>query len=360
VSVSASRRVRSIAIGSILGLVFGIGAVSISVAGASAPTKNDANELRLGYFDNVTQAPALVALEGGILEKKLGSKVALKTSIFNAGPAEVTALLSDSLDAGYIGPGPTTTAYLQSDGDVQVISGAASGGAYLVVSKDIKKVSDLKGKTIASPQLGNTQDIALRSFLKKKGFETDLAGGGDVSIRPQDNATTVTTFESGDIDGAWVPEPFATRLVTEGGGHILVDESDLWPGGKYVTTDLIVRKDFLNDNPDIVQHLLEANVEAIDLINSEPAKAQELVGTRIESDTGKSLAADLIAASFKNIEFTADPVASSLLAGSKTVADLGLPNAKALTKADLKRLYNLKLLNKVLKANGEPTVKASA
>jgi NitT/TauT family transport system substrate-binding protein len=171
---------------------------------------------------------------------------------------------------------------------------------------------------------------------------------------------TLTAFTAGDIDGAWVPEPYATRLVQEGGGKILVDERDLWPGGRYVTTDLIVRKDFLKDHPDVVQDLLEANVAAIDLINKKPADAQKLVGDRIASDTGKALAADLIAASFKNIVFTADPVASSLVASAKAAVGLGLPGATALTKGDVKNLYNLKLLNKVLKADKQPTVTASA
>jgi NitT/TauT family transport system substrate-binding protein len=196
--------------------------------------------------------------------------------------------------------------------------------------------------------------------LKKKGLSTDTSGGGDVSILPEDNSTTVTAFVSGAIDGAWVPEPYATRLVKEGGGKILVDERDLWPGGRYVTTDVIVRKEFLKDHPDVVQALLEANVAAIDVINKKPADAEKLVADRISSDTGKPLAADLIAASFKNIVFTSDPVSTSLVASAKAAVGLGLPGATALTKADVKNLYNLKLLNKVLKANNQPTVSASA
>jgi NitT/TauT family transport system substrate-binding protein len=359
VTFSMYRRLRSIGIGALVGLVLGAMLVAVVPAGASTSAQSDPTTLHLGYFDNVTHAPALVALEGGILEDKLGSNK-VEPSIFNAGPAEVTAILSGSIDAGYIGPNPTVTAFVQSKGEVQVISGAASGGAFLVVKPDIKSVKQLKGKTLATPQLGNTQDVALRSYLKKHGLKTDTAGGGDVEIRPEDNAVTLTAFTAADIDGAWVPEPYATRLVKEGGGKILVDERDLWPGGRYVTTDLIVRKDFLKDHPDVVQDLLEANVAAIDLINKKPADAEKLVGDRISSDTGKSLAPDLIAASFKNIVFTPDPVASSLVASAKAAVGLGLPGATALTKADVKNLYNLKLLNKVLKADGQATVSASA
>ena len=356
----AHRRLGSIAIGTALGLVLGIAASSIPPDGASTHAKDQASTLKLGYFDNVTHAPALVALENGSLKKTLGPKVSLETLIFNAGPAAVTALLSGSIDATYIGPNPTVTAFLQSNGAVQVISGVASGGAFLVVKPSIKSAKDLKGKTLATPQLGNTQDVALRSYLKKKGLQTDVTGGGDVSIRPQENAITLQAFQQGDIDGAWVPEPWATRLVKEGGGKILVDERDLWPAGKYVTTDLLVRTDYLKENPGIVRKLLQANVDAIDLITKQPAQATQLVGTRIKTDTGKELAADLITASFKNIVFTPDPVASSLVASAKAAASLGLPGATALTKGDVRRLYSLTLLNKVLKAKQHATVSASA
>ena len=358
----AARRVRSIALGTVVGLVLGVGLVVNASAGASVRRQGDATAVRLGYFDNVTHAPALVGLEEGFFEEALGSDAKLETSIFNAGPAAVTALLSDSIDATYIGPNPTVSAFQQSDGAVQVISGAASGGAYLVVKPDIKRANDLKGTTIASPQLGNTQDVALRSWLTKKGLSTDTAGGGDVSILPQDNAVTLQAFQDDQIQGAWVPEPWATRLVDEGGGKILVDERTLWPEGKYVTTDLLVRKAFLDDNPDVVQQLLEGHVEAVDFINDAKtrSKAEADVAKRIEADTAKPIAPELVTASFDNIEFTNDPIAPSLVTSAKAAATLGLPGAVALTKSDVKDLYSLKLLNGVLKDRRQPTVRAVA
>lgn len=360
-SVATTRRVRSVALGLVLGLVVGLGVSAITPAGASAPAQDGAGTLRLGYLDNVTHAPALVGLESKLFEKALGD-TKLETAIFNAGPAAVTALLSDSIDATYIGPNPTVSAFQQSDGAIRVISGVASGGAYLVVKPDIKNAKNLKGTTIATPQLGNTQDVALRSYLKKKGLATDTAGGGDVSILPQENAVTLRAFQDDQIQGAWVPEPWATRLVDEGGGKILVDEAGLWPDGKYVTTDLIVRKDYLQEHPDVVQALLTANVEAINHINDATtrADAEAQVATRIEADTGKPIAPELVTASFDHILFTPDPIASSLVKSAKAAADLGLPGAVALTKADVKALYQLKLLNKVLKQDGQPTVSASA
>jgi len=361
VSVATSRRLRSIALGLALGLVVGLGLTAITPAGASAPRQGESKTLRLGYFDNVTHAPALVGLEQGFFEDALGDTT-LETSIFNAGPTAVTALLSESIDATYIGPNPTVSAFQQSDGAIQVISGAASGGAFLVVKPDIKKPKDLEGKTIASPQLGNTQDVALRSYLKKKGFETDTAGGGDVSILPQENSVTLQAFLDDQIQGAWVPEPWATRLVDEGKGKVLVDEADLWPDGAYVTTDLIVRKDYLDENPDVIQDLLAGHVDAINFINDTKTRsdAEADVASRIEADTAKPIAPELVTASFDSISFTVDPVASSLVKSAKDAASLGLPGAVALTKADIKNLYNLKLLNKVLKKSKQPTINISA
>ena len=173
----------------------------------------------------------------------------------------MTALLAGAIDATYIGPNPSVNAFQQSHGAVRVVAGAASGGAYLVVKPNIDSAADLKGKKVASPQLGNTQDIALRSWLKQHGLKTDANGGGDVSVIPQDNATTLDTFRQGAIAGAWVPEPWATRLVDEGGGKILVDERTLWPQGQYVTTDLLVSTSFLKAHPDVVKRLLEGQDE---------------------------------------------------------------------------------------------------
>jgi NitT/TauT family transport system substrate-binding protein len=357
VPTRTARRLRSVALGVTLGLVVGLLLHTTAPAGASAPAQGNGDTLRLGYFPNVTHAPALVGIEEGFIQDALGD-ASLETLFFNAGPDVITALLSDSLDASYIGPNPTVSAFEQSNGEVQVVSGAASGGAYLVVKPDIKNAKGLEGKTLATPQLGNTQDVALRSWLKSKGLETDTAGGGDVAILPQENSVTLTSFQDGQIDGAWVPEPWATRLVEEGGGKILVNEADLWPDGKYVTTNLLVNKTFLDEHPDLVQALLTGHVEAIDFINDEKtrAKAEEDVVNKIGSDTGKPIAPELVTASFDNIEFTPDPIPSSLEKGAKNAAALGLPGAVALTKADVKDLYDLKILNKVLKKAGQTAI----
>jgi NitT/TauT family transport system substrate-binding protein len=268
--------------------------------------------------------------------------------------APVTALRSfaDAIDASYVGPNPAINGFVKSHGQaLRIVSGATSGGAFLVVKPSINSAADLKGKKVASPQLGNTQDVAVRAWLKKQGLTTDTSGGGDVSILPQENAATLDAFKIGAIDGAWVPEPWATRLVQDGGGKVLVAESDLWPGGKYVTTQLVVATKFLSAHPDVVKRLLEGQVAANDFVNASPVEAQKLANDQIEKLTQKRLGNALIAAAWKNLTFTNDPIASSLQTSANSATDVGL-----LAKVDLKGIYDLTLLNEVLKARGEAPV----
>jgi NitT/TauT family transport system substrate-binding protein len=307
--------------------------------------------LRLGYFPNLTHAPALVGVQKGIFAEKLGTGVKLDTKSFNAGPAEIEALLSNAIDIGYIGPNPTINGFSQSKGKaLRVISGAASGGAALVVKPDIKSPADLKGKKLATPQLGNTQDVALRYWLKRNGLTATKEGGGDVSIKPQENADTLTTFQSGAIDGAWVPEPWVARLVGAG-GKVLVDEKTLWPGGKYILTNIIVRKEFLDEHPDVVKKFLAGQVAANEYLHSNVAESQQAVSDQIAKLTGKPLDVKLIQKSWPSLEFTNDPVASSLVTGAKHAEEIGL-----LKPTNLDGLYDLSLLNEVLKAEGETEV----
>ena len=353
-SFASPRRVRSIAIGSIVGLLLGVAATSVSVAGAAAPAQSDDEPvtLRLGYFPNVTHSTAIVGVESGLFEDALGDGVDLELLNFSTGTAAIEALFADAIDATYIGPNPAINGFAQSDGEaLRIVSGATSGGAFLVTKPEITKPKDLEGKTLATPSLGNTQDVALRSWLKSKGLETDTEGGGDVSIVPQDNALTLEAFIAGDIDGAWVPEPWATRLIDEGGAKVLVDEADLWPDGQYVTTHLIVAKPYLDEHPDVVKSLLEGQVAANDFIAEKPDVAQNLVAKGIENITGKAVSPELVAKTFANLTFTNDPIASSLQKSATDAEEVGL-----LDPVDLKGIYDLKLLNKILKKQGEPTV----
>jgi NitT/TauT family transport system substrate-binding protein len=308
--------------------------------------------LRLGYFPNLTHAPALVGVQKGFFTAALGSGVTLETHTFNAGGDAVTALLSNSIDASFIGPSPTTNAFVQSHGEaVRVIAGSTSGGALLVVRPNITSVAGLKGKKIADPQLGATQDVALRWFLKSNGFATDTAGGGEVSILPQDNAQTLTAFKQGQIDGAWVPEPWASRLVIEGKGKVLVDERDLWPQGQFVTTNLVVRTDFLQAHPKRIKALLEGLYQAVAYLNSNPAAAEAVTNSAVGEITGKTLASGVAAAAWPHMMFTLDPLAATLKASADHAHSLGL-----LAGVDLTGLYDLTLLNQVLGAHHKPAV----
>ena len=323
-----------------------------TTAGGATTTSGEKVTLRLGYFPNITHATALVGVEKGIFADKLGPNVKLETSTYNAGPAAIEALFADAIDATYLGPNPAINGYAQSGGEaLRIISGATSGGASLVVKPDINGPADLKGKTIASPQLGNTQDVALRTWLKNNGLSSDTSGGGDVSVKPQDNAATLDAFKQDQVQGAWVPEPWATRLVQEGGGKVLVDEKTLWPQGQFVTTHLIVSTKFLKDHPDVVKRLLEGQVAANDYVNSNPADAQKAANDQIEKITQKRLADGVVAAAWKNMTFTNDPIASSL----KTSADNAIA-LDLLKPVDLSGIYDLGPLNEVLKAAGQPAI----
>jgi NitT/TauT family transport system substrate-binding protein len=310
--------------------------------------------LRLGFFPNVTHATALVGVRQGIFAEHLGPDVTLRTQSFNAGPAAVEALFAGALDASYLGPNPAINGYVKSKGEaLRVVSGATSGGAFFVVRPGIERPEDLKGRTVASPQLGGTQDVALRAWLKQHGLRTDTNGGGDVSIVPQDNAQTLAAFASGAIDGAWVPEPWATRLIREAGAKVLVDERDLWPGGRYVTTHLVVATRFLHDHPDVVRRLLEGQVAANDYLNRHPQDAQRAADDEVEAVTGKRLDDAVIAAAWANLTFTNDPVASSLQASARGAEAIDLLDPG---KVDLAGLYDLQPLNDVLAAAQQPPV----
>ena len=332
---------------------------SASPAGSASASPAAVKTLRLGFFPNLTHAPALVGLQDGFFRsalKELG--VTVTPTAFNAGPDAVTALFGDSLDISYIGPNPTINAYAESGGEaIRVISGAASGGAALVVKDDIKSAADLKGKKIATPQLGNTQDVALRAWLGEQGLSADTEGGGDVSILPQANAEGLTAFSTGQIDGAWVPEPWVSEYENAGAKE-LVDEASLWPDGKFVTTNIVVRTKFLEEHPDVVKAFLTGHVEALDEIKKNPTDAAEAANASLKSLTGSGLDEDILTSAFKNVEFTADPLPATLQESAADAVKVGLLDQSKIDAAGglPGTLYQLTLLNEVLKADGQAEV----
>ncbi len=326
-----------------------------SAATAAAPKALE--QVNIGYFPNLTHAPGLIADgEGQFADRfgKLGVKVSTKS--FNAGPEVLQAILSGSLDISYIGPNPTVTAYIQSNGTgIRVIAGSTSGGAALVVKPAITGVEQLRGARLATPQLGNTQDIALRYWLKQEGLTATEDGGGDVSILPQQNSAAVQAFSTGDIDGAWVPEPFATRLVNAG-GKVLVDERDLWPDGRFITTNVIARTAFVQQHPDAVRAFVEAHLDALAEIEADPAAAQAAVIGQIRRITEQEIPPELLKASWANLEFGADPLAATLKESAEHAAAVGLLPDKP--SDGFARLWDVEVLNDALASRGEPRVSA--
>lgn len=336
-----------------------LASVAIACGGAaSGPTASGPQQpatLRLGYFPNVTHAQAVAGLERGTVAEVLGPGVRLKPKTFNAGPSAIEALFSGAIDAAYVGPNPAINGYVMSEGKaLRIVAGATSGGALFIVrpASNITTAADLANKKITTPQLGNTQDVALRAYLTAHGLKSK-EDGGNVTVLPTSNANALALFQKGDIDAAWVPEPWGTRLIQEAGGRLFLDERDLWPGGDFVTTNLIVRTDFLNKHPDVVESLLNAHIETTQWINANQDEAAQLVSKRIEADTGVSLPVALVTASWKNLRITYDPVGSSLRKSADDAFSLGFLGN---TKPDLKDIYSLDILNKALAEKGLPPV----
>jgi NitT/TauT family transport system substrate-binding protein len=331
------------------------------LTGCAEATTSDTEEgverVQIGYFPNITHATAMVAEEEGYFEDRLGEVDAAPSfAQFNSGTDAYQAVQDGSLDMSFIGPGPALTAFVQGPDSVRVISGAASGGASLVVQQGVESLEDLRGEEVATPSLGNTQDVAARAYFAEEGFETDLEGGGDISIVPTDNPVTVNEFRDGNVAGAWVPEPWASILVAEG-GEVLVDEADVWPqtDGRFVTTHLLVNADFLAENEDQVRAVLEATVAANDFIASDSDTARDEVGAKVTELTDAPIEPDVLAAAWDKLEFTNDPIADSLTEDATDAAGVqlldGLDDAPPVTD-----IYDLTILNEVLAEAGEPEV----
>ncbi|MEV6444182.1 ABC transporter substrate-binding protein [Amycolatopsis sp. NPDC051716] len=316
---------------------------------STAPAANQgaAGEVRVGFFPNVTHAPALIGVKKDFFKTELGS-TKLTTQTFNAGPEEVNALLGGSLDVAFIGSGPAINAFTKSKGAIQLVSGAVSGGAQLVVKPDITSVDQLKGKNIATPQLANTQDVALKKFLAGKQL-TD-----QVKITNLDNPKTLDAFKKGEVDGGWLPEPWASRLVLDAGANVLVDEKTLWPGGRFPTTVVIVRSEFLQQHPDTIRALLKGELAAIDWAKGNPADAKTVVNGALKELAGSTLSAAVLDRAFSGIELTTDPVAAEFPQLAQDSVTAGVVKSAVA----LKGFADFGPLNEVLKAKNLPAVVA--
>ena len=319
--------------------IFGAG-VSYDVLGAEAI-------VRIGHFPNITHAQPIVGRSLGIFEKKIGVPIAWK--VFNAGPSEMEALIAGQLDIAYVGPNPAVNAFLRSKGKaLKIIAGSASGGAALVVPKNstISSAWEFKGRKIASPELGNTQDIALRHWLASNG----MTPGREVQVLPIKNADILLLFQQRKLDGAWVPEPWVTRLIREGNGKILIDERTLWPGERFTTSVVAVRTGFYGENRTLVKRFLEAHVETTQWIVNNPAEAQNKINEQLKVMVGKPLPAEILSEAFSRVTMTYDPLMSSLIKSAEWANGLGYLPRNTDLATGIRDLQDVSLLNEVLRA----------
>jgi len=343
-----------IKLGSILLIVLAIALVGCA---SQAPTPPAAPvTLRFGYFPNITHAQAVIGIADGTFQRAFGDNVKIDPKIFNAGPSAIEAMFAGQLDLSYLGPNPAINGYVKSNGEaLRIIAGATSGGAVLVVRGDsgITKASDFAGKKIASPQLGNTQDVALRGWLMKQGIKLKEQGG-DTTVMPVANPDILTLFQKKEIDAAWVPEPWGARLVNEVGGKIFLDERDLWPDGKFTTALVVVSTTFMKAHPDIVKQFLSAHVELTQRINADPASAKQKLNSEIARLSGAALAQQTLDDAWSRQLVTYDPISSSLVGSADAAFKAGFLGD---TMPNLDNIYDLTLLNQVLKEKGLATVK---
>jgi NitT/TauT family transport system substrate-binding protein len=314
-----------------------------SSSGSGSDSGSSSVTVRLGLLANITHAPAMIAIQKGYFKKDLGANK-LTTTVYSSGTQETTAILANQLDVAYVGPNPAIDSFQKSGNKVKIISGVATGGASMVVKPSVSSAADLKGKTVDTPSLGNTQDVAIRYYLKQQGLNTTTTGGGDVIIKPtKPNSNAVLQFQSGQIAGASEPSPYDVEMV-KAGGKVLFTE----PG---VTTIMIVTQSFLDAHADVVNDLLKANIQAEDLIKNSPSDAQTSANTELKALSGKGIKASVLPDAWKEITFTNDPDASSLTTDAQNAKAVGL-----LDSTDLSGIFDLGPVNKLLQAAGESQV----
>jgi NitT/TauT family transport system substrate-binding protein len=306
---------------------------------------------RLGYFPNITHGQAVIGVGNGDFKKVLGDNIELKPYLFNAGPSAIEALFAKQIDAAYVGPNPAINGYVISQGkDVRIVSGASSGGAVFVIRNDsgIQSPKDFAGKKFATPQLGNTQDVALRKYLLDNGYHTKEKGG-NVTVIPVKNPDILTLMLKKEIDGAWVPEPWGEKLIKEANARLFLDERTLWPDGKFVTVHIVTSPEYLQGNPDVIRKLLEAHINETSWINSHKEEALKTFNTELKKLTGQTIPEDQLRVAFSRLNLTYDPVKQSLFKSANDAFDIGFLGK---TRPDLSGIYDLKLLDALLTEKG--------
>jgi NitT/TauT family transport system substrate-binding protein len=337
-----------------------VGACGSTSTGSGTKPQPDPSTVNLGYLVNLTHAPALIGVSQGFFQGAMPKGTTVNTTTFSTGTLESEALLGGTLDAAFVGPGPAINAFIKTKGKVLIVAGAASGGAGLVVSSKIADgnfPADLAGTTLATPSLGNTQDIALRTWLATKGLTSSVNGGGQVNIDTSSgNSVSLQNFEAGKIAGGWVPEPYESEFILQGKGTLAVDEASLWPNGQFPTTVLVVSQSLLQNHPDIVSDLLKGLVKSVNWINSNESAAPAAVNTALAATTGgKLLKSSVLALAWTHLSFLLDPLAADLQTDANNSQKLAFTNT-----ANIKGILDLGPLNAILSAAGSPTVSAGS
>ena len=314
-------KLRSVVLTGIIGIIL---IFSVGFLVNSGVTTHE-NKIRVAYFPNITHAVPIIGLERGTFAQQIGNDTLIEPVLFDSGPQVIESIFAGSIDIAYIGPGPAINGFLKSDHhDVKILSGSASGGVSFIVRPDskINSAADFNGKRIAAPQIGNSQDISLRTYLSENGLKP-AEKGGSVVILNVPNSDIYTLFTKGDIDAAWVAEPTATLLVQKLNGTRLFNEKDLWPKHQFASVLLIAREDYVNQHPDVIHRWLEANQQTIDWINSNPEQTRIIFNQFIKRELGKTLPDSLIDESLSNLEITSDPIVSSIETFAKRADSLG-------------------------------------
>jgi len=301
-----------------------VGIVLVAVM-LNSTTDNSTDKVRVAFFPSISHAVPIVGIENDIFEENLTDKKIVEVKIFDSGPQVIESLFSNSIDLAYVGPGPIVNGFLKSNGnDLKILAGAANGGASFIIQKDsgLDSIENFQGKRIASPQISNTQDVSLRHYLSIHDLKP-VEKGGSVFVLNISNPDIYTLFAKGDIDGAWVPEPWATILVEELGGIRLFNESEFWPEKQFSSVLLIGRTNFIEQNPEIVEKWILSNEKTVEWINSNPDKTKMIYNEFMKEYMGKTFPKKIVDESFSNLEITSKPVKESVITFAERADSLG-------------------------------------
>ena len=308
--------------------LIGIGVIALVITmgiAFDAGKETGESTLRIAFFPNIGHAIPVVGMERGMFESNLGNSTNIETKLFDSGPQVIESLFAKSIDIAYVGPGPAINGFLKSEKhDIVILSGAASGGASFIThpNSQINSVDDFPGKRIAAPQIGNTQDISLRTYLSENGLKP-YEKGGSVVVLNISNPDIYRLFTKGDIDAAWVPEPWATILVQELDGKRLFYEEELWPENQFASVLLIGRQEYVTENPEVILKWLESHQQTANWINDHQHETRVIFNEFMQNTMGQTLSDNVVDEALVNLEITTNPIDSSIYTFAKRADSLG-------------------------------------